>query len=464
MDFTGRTEAVQSVDIRPRVTGYLVKMPFKEGSEVKAGDLLFVIDPRPYQAQLDQAQGQVNLYQAQLKLARITYARDLAINNITPGAVSQQQLDQDEAAVEEAEARVKAYEKNMEVYRLNQEFTRVVSPIDGMVSRYYLTVGNLVNQDQTLLTTVVSLDPMYAYFDVDEPTCCASGRRSTRGGSSPRASGTRLPVLMGLQGEEGFPHEGEVNFVNNQVNPTTGSILVRGVFPNPKPPGGVRLLLARDVRAHPPADRPASPGGAGHRPGRASDQGMKYVYVVDARKQGAVPAGHHGLAPGRRPARHHRGLKPDEWVVVAGLQQVHPHDRIMPEPVPMPSLGQPGGGSRDLWRQGFCRPQWRRLPPSHRRDRRRSAHDLALLHRPADLRHGAVDRHHADRRDRPPLAARSRSIPRSPRPACRSRSATRAPAPRSWRTRWRRRSSSRSTASRACSTCRRRWATTAPTR
>ena len=94
----------------------------------------------------------------------------MAINRITPNAISRQQLDQDHAAVEEADVRVKAYEKNMEIYKLNHEFTRVVSPIDGMVSRYYLTVGNLVNQDQTLLTTVVSLDPMYAYFEMDEPT------------------------------------------------------------------------------------------------------------------------------------------------------------------------------------------------------------------------------------------------------------------------------------------------------
>src|SRR5271157_5131237 len=170
VDFTGRTDAIQSVDIRPRTTGYLVKMPFEEGAEVKAGDLLFVIDTRPYQAQLDQAIGQVNLYQAQLKLARTTLARDMAINHMTPNSISRQQIDQDDAAVDEADARVKAYEKNKEVYRLNHEFTNVVAPISGMVSRYYLTLGNLVNQDQTLLTTIVSLDPMYAYFDMDEPT------------------------------------------------------------------------------------------------------------------------------------------------------------------------------------------------------------------------------------------------------------------------------------------------------
>jgi multidrug efflux system membrane fusion protein len=243
VDFTGRTDAIQSVDIRPRATGYLVKMPFEEGAEVTAGDLLFVIDPRPYQAQLDQAIGQVSLYQAQLKLARTTLARDQAINRLTPNSISRQQIDQDEAMVEEAEARVNAYEKNKDVYKLNREFANVVAPISGMVSRYYLTLGNLVNQDQTLLTTIVSLDPMYAYFDMDEPTLLRIRKAINEGKiRARRANGLRVPVFMGLQGEPGFPHEGTINFVNNQLNPTTGSILVRGVFPNPKPSGGTRLL------------------------------------------------------------------------------------------------------------------------------------------------------------------------------------------------------------------------------
>jgi membrane fusion protein, multidrug efflux system len=144
-------------------------MPFKEGAEVKQGDLLFEVDPRPYQAQYDQAVGQVNLYKAQLELAKANFARDKEVAK-TPGAVSVQQLDQDKAAVDEADAAVKAFQASLEVYKLNLSFTKVTSPIAGQVSRYYLTLGNLVVQDQTLLTTVVSLDPMYIYFDVDEGT------------------------------------------------------------------------------------------------------------------------------------------------------------------------------------------------------------------------------------------------------------------------------------------------------
>lgn len=168
VDFTGRTDAVQAVDVRPRVTGYLIRMPFKEGSDVKKGDLLFEIHPRPYQAQLDQAKSQVALNEAQLKLAQTTYRRDLPLR--ASGAVTQQDLDTERAAVDEATARIRASQAALEVYNLNLAFTKVTSPIDGRVSRYYLTAGNLVNQDQTLLTTVVSLDPIHVYFDVDEPT------------------------------------------------------------------------------------------------------------------------------------------------------------------------------------------------------------------------------------------------------------------------------------------------------
>ena len=167
--------------------------------------------------------------------------------------------------VDEAEARVKALRRAWRSRKLSHEFTRVVSPIDGQISRYYLTLGNLVNQDQTLLTTVVSVDPMYVYFEMDEPTLLAHPQGGQRGQDQGAREGDRLPVFMGLQGEEGFPHEGTINFVNNQVNPTTGSILVRGVFPNPLPKGGHRLLIAGHVRQGPAADRPALSGPAGHR-------------------------------------------------------------------------------------------------------------------------------------------------------------------------------------------------------
>jgi multidrug efflux system membrane fusion protein len=351
VDFTGRTEAIQSVDIRPRATGYLKEMPFQEGAEVKENDLLFVIDPRPYKAQLDQAIGQVNLYQAQLKLAKTTLARDVAINRLTPNAVSRQQLDQEEAAVEEADARVKAYEKNMRVYELNHEFTRVLSPISGMVSRYYLTLGNLVNQDQTLLTTVVKLDPIYGYFDMDEPTLLRIRKAINEGKLQPRRSkGLDVPVFMGLQGEVGFPHKGSVDFVNNQLNPTTGSILVRGVFPNPKPAGGTRLLspgMFARIRLpigdlHPAVlvvDQAIS-----------SDQGIKYVYVVDKDENVQYRRITTGALQDDGLRVVTEGLKPDEWIVVLGLQQIQqilqsrPPVKFRTEQIAMPVPGRESGG------------------------------------------------------------------------------------------------------------------------
>jgi multidrug efflux system membrane fusion protein len=345
VDFTGRTDAVKSVNIVPRVTGYLVGMPFKEGSEVKENDVLFEIDPRPYKAQMDQAEGQVKLYQAQLELAKTTLSRDEQIAK-TPGAVSAQQLDQDRAAVAEADARVKAYLASTEVYKLNLSFTKVVSPINGQVSRYYLTTGNLVNQDQTLLTTVVSLDPVYAYFDMDEPTLLRARRAINEGRIKAAASGT-APVYMGLQGEEGFPHTGTVNFTNNQVNATTGSISTRGQFDNPKPANGVRLLSpGMFVRIRLPLGEPHDALLVIDR-AIGSDQGLKYVYVKD--KDGK--AQYRRITTGALQEDGLRevveGLKPDDWVVVGGLQQVRPKSMIRAEETTMPSLARQAATSGD---------------------------------------------------------------------------------------------------------------------
>ena len=268
VDFTGRTDAVQSVDIRPRVTGYLVEMPFKEGAEVKAGDLLFEIDPRPYQAQLDQAAGpgQPLPGPAQAGQDRPTPATS-AINARVPDSISQQQLDQDQAVVEEAEARVKAYEKNMEVYKLNLEFTKVISPIDGQVSRYYLTLGNLVNQDQTLLTTVVSLDPMYAYFDMDEPTLLRIRQGDQRGEDQAAPGRREHPGPHGPAGRGRLPAPGDDQLRQQPGQPHHGQHPGARRLREPQAAEGRPAALARDVRADPPADRPAAPGAAGHRPG-----------------------------------------------------------------------------------------------------------------------------------------------------------------------------------------------------
>jgi multidrug efflux system membrane fusion protein len=338
--FTGRSEAIQLVDIRPRVTGYVVKVPFREGAEVKKGDLLFEIDPRPYQAQLDQAEGQVKLYEAQLKLAKVTLKRDQTIAK-TPGAISLQQIDQDEASVEEAEARVKAFNASLEVYKLNLEFTQVTSPIDGQVSRYYLTVGNLVNQDQTLLTTVVSLDPIYVYFDIDEPTVLRV-RKAINEGKIKRYLEGKIPVNIRLQGEDGYPHQGTLNFVNNQVNPATGSLLVRGIFDNPIPESGTTRLLSPGmfVRVQLPLGQP-HPAILVIDRAIGSDQGLKYVYVVKSDNRIEYRRVTTGSLQDDGLRVITEGLKADESVVVGGLQQVHPNLEIKPDRTSMPTLNQP---------------------------------------------------------------------------------------------------------------------------
>jgi membrane fusion protein, multidrug efflux system len=167
VDFTGRANAVDTVNIIPRVTGYLMQMPFEEGKEIKKDTLLFEIDPRPYKAQLDAAKAKVALSEASLELARVTNVRFKELAKKEASAVSKQDLDKYKALEDEAAANLGLSKANLESAQLNFDWTKVYSPIDGKISRYYLTLGNLVNQDQTLLTTILSLDPIYAFFDMD---------------------------------------------------------------------------------------------------------------------------------------------------------------------------------------------------------------------------------------------------------------------------------------------------------
>ncbi len=337
VEYTGRTDAVESVGIRARVTGYLTRAPFTEGAEVQKGDLLFEIDPRPYQAQYDQAVSQVGVAEAQAVLGKSNYAR---LKSLAGGSASQLEVDQAKAAADSADASLKAAKATAEVFRLNLEYSKVASPIAGQVSRFYYTLGNLVSQDQTQLTTVVSVDPMYAYFDMDERTLLRLTAGINAGRIAPPTSGN-MPVAMGLDGEDGFPHAGTVNFVNNVVNPATGTVAIRGVFANPKPENGRRTLkpgLFARIRLPLGGPRPALlvvDRAIG------SDQGLKYVYVIDAEKK--VQYRRVTVGPleedGLRVVEN--GLKPDDWVVVGALQQLRPKATVTTEEVPMPTGAGP---------------------------------------------------------------------------------------------------------------------------
>jgi RND family efflux transporter MFP subunit len=333
IDYTGRTDAVDSVGIKARVTGYLVSSPFREGAEVEKDTVLFEIDPRPYQAQLNQAEAQVALAEAQARLAKANYERF----RTTGSGASAAELDQAKATAEASEAQLNSARATAEVYRLNLGYTKVRSPIKGQVSRIYFTVGNLVNQDQTLLTTVVSTDKMYAYFDVDERT----DQRITRliGQGKIPARGTDMPVLMGLESEEGYPHKGTINFSNNVLNASTATRSYRGLFENPKPENGRRLLspgMFLRVRLPLGAEYPATlvvDRAIG------SGQGLKFVYVLDAEKKVRYRRIRTGPLQDDGLRVVEEGLAPEELVVVGAIQQLRPGQDVVPEVVPMPIPG-----------------------------------------------------------------------------------------------------------------------------
>ncbi|QVL34850.1 efflux RND transporter periplasmic adaptor subunit [Telmatocola sphagniphila] len=343
VDYTGRTDAKDSVSVRARATGYLTKVNFKEGADVKEGDLLFEIDPRPYQVLVDQAKAQVVLNEATKLLATQTLKRDKS----ALAAVAQQQIEQDQATLDQADAQIKVAKANLDTALLNLAFTKVTSPISGRISRYYYTAGNLITQDQTMLTTIVSMDPLYTYFDMDERTyqkvvkAINDGKiKLSTGDVETPAPIPDLPVNMALEGEEGFPHEGRINFINNQVNSATGTIAVRGIFSNPRPKGGIWTLApGMFVRIRLPIGVP-------HKAllvvdkAIGSDQGLKYVYVVDAenkiqyRRVKTGPLQDDGLRVIEE------GLKSDDWVAVGNMQQLRAKTLVEPAPSRMPTLSR----------------------------------------------------------------------------------------------------------------------------
>jgi len=334
-DFTGRIDSVNMVDIRARSTGYVTKTPFKEGDVVRKDDLLFEIDKRPYKAKLDDAVGQVKLYEAKLKLAKADNLRAKEVAK-TPGAISKQDLDKYVAAEEEAMAAVEAIKASLEVHQLNLEFCRVTSPIDGRISRYYYTFGNLVNADQTLLTTVVSEDPIYAYFDTDERTILRILRLIQAGKVKPVGASGGIQLLVSLADETDYPHPASMNFVNNRIDPLTGTITVRGQLVNPIGPTGARLFKpGMFCRVRLPIGAPRTGQLISER-AVGTDQGLKFVYVVDAENKAQYRRIELGSTQPDGLRVVESGLQPDDKVVVSGIQLVRPGEAVNPELIEMP--------------------------------------------------------------------------------------------------------------------------------
>ncbi len=463
--YTGRTEAVDSVQLRSHVTGYLVPWNFEKhsdaaptkdfdfvaGQDVSKNQVLFKIDPRTFQAAYDQAKAQVELSKAQLTLAKADYARALDVAK-TPGAISKQDVDKYLASQEKAVAEVAAQEANAEVAHVNLEFTDVTTLVGGVVSRNLVSVGNLVNANETVLTTIVSQDPMYVYFYVDElillrvQNAIRDGRLKTVG------KGQRLPIGVALQTDvNDYPYTAEMDFVNNQLDPSTGTLQIRAELANPQPKIGPRVFdPGMFVRVRVPISDPHT---ALVVPQLAigSDQGNRYVWIVN--EQNVVqyrpvtagqeqPGGMQEIFPvkivvekdgGYHPAKEGEqgedSITAKDRIVVGGLQRITAGTKIQvrapkkkkkecnpsalaPRSSPLPpclpnslSSGPSSPGSSPLSFCSWAAWRWSRF--------------------------------------------QFLSIPTSPRPPCRSPPVIPVPTARSWPTASPRRSNSKSTASKA---------------
>jgi multidrug efflux system membrane fusion protein len=333
-EFTGRLEAVNAVEVRPRVSGYLQSVHFKEGAIVRQGDLLFQIDPRPFQAEVDRLKGDLSQAKAQRSRAQSDFERAEHLHN--NDGMSAEEYDRRAAVRNEAEARIASTEAALRGAELNLEFTRVKAPITGRVGRAEITEGNLVEGGAGQikpLTSLVSLDPIYVYFDVDEQTYLKYARVTQTHGTS--SHDLRSAARLGLADEDGFPHVGQVSFVDNQVSSSTGTIRLRATFANKNlalTPG----LFAR-IRLQ----------GGGARSGClakdeavVTDLNQKYVFVVGTNNILTYrPVKLGPMTEGLRVVRD--GLREGDVIVVSGLQRVRPGAAVTPKKVSMANQPNP---------------------------------------------------------------------------------------------------------------------------
>ncbi len=322
--YTGRFAAVESVEVRSRVTGYLWSIHFKDGAIVNKGDLLFVIDPRPFKAVLEQAQSELKRAEARSELAKLQLARQASL--LDERAVSKDAYDTRVSEYRQAVAQVQAARAAVTSAELNLEFTEVRSPITGRIGRHLVTVGNLINggtADSTLLATIVSLNPIYFYFDVDERTYLKYITIAEEGKLSALSDG-KTPVFAKLTNEKDFVHRGYLDFFDTGIGPETGSMRFRAVFPNPDmilvPGLFARVRVPGSIKYH----ATLIPGDAVGR-----DQTVQFVYV--ANRDGVVERRNIELGPdacGLRIVR--KGLNSGDRVIIKGIQLVRPGAVVEP--------------------------------------------------------------------------------------------------------------------------------------
>ena len=320
-EFTGRLEAVNHVDVRPRVSGLVASVRFTEGAVVQRGDVLFEIDPRPFEAEVDRLRAE--LARAKAAFARTSAERDRARRLTAENAISTEEHDRRFSSAAEAEAQVSAVEAALRAAELNLEFTKVVAPIAGRVGRAIVTEGNLVSSgpgEATLLTTLVSLDPIYATFEVDEQSFLGFQRAAAGARESGTARGAH--IRMALAGEEDFPRAGRLQFLDNQLDAGTGTIRVRAVFTNAEgalTPGLFVRLRMSGGKPYPAVLIQDQAVG--------TDLDKRFVYVVgDDQSIAYRPVTLGPIVEGLRVVR--SGLRPDEVVLVNGLQRVRPGVKV----------------------------------------------------------------------------------------------------------------------------------------
>lgn len=321
-ELTGRLEAPESVQVRPRVSGYIDRVAFREGALVKKGDLLVQIDPRPFEAEVSHLQAQVAQARAGLQRSQNEARRGERLR--ASNAISAELADARSSAELEAKAMLAGAQAQLQTAQLNLSFTQIRAPINGRVSRALITAGNLVNAGESLLTTVVSTEQVYAYFDADERVFLKYNELARQG-----ARGDSSPVYLGLSDEDGYPHLGHMNFIDNQVDPNTGTIHARAVFDNAQglfTPGlYARLKLVGSATYDAVLIKDLAVG---------TDLGKKFVLVLD--NDAKVSYRSVELGPklaGLRIVR--SGLKAGEQIVVNGLQHVRPGMAVQAQAMPM---------------------------------------------------------------------------------------------------------------------------------